>query len=304
MAWPAAGYFSSGILNSQAKAAQDTWLALTRKLTGAQGTIGTLTIAAGVIVPTGERAKVDTEAAASTDDLDSIDLTNLEDGGIITISIVSNSRTVRLRHAQGSTGQIFLDDSTNFTLTNTTQSIVLRRDGNAVYEENRNLGSLMHSTETNVGDIEIATQAETTTGTDDVRAITPLKLVTHIANQLLALAKTVSGLWTFTDTKNTEQTLTDGATVNWDVHSGNVAKVTIAGNRTMGAPTNLQTGGFYFLRIIQDATGSRTISSWNAAFSFGTAGAPTLSTTAAKQDTLSFFYNGSKLLCTGVAKGF
>lgn len=82
--------------------------------------------------------------------------------------------------------------------------------------------------------------------------------------------------------------LTDGATIDWNGNTnGQVVSVTLGGNRTMNAPTNIQQYALYILRVSQDATGSRTLA-WNAAYKFGTAGAPTLTTTASKVDILSF----------------
>lgn len=84
-------------------------------------------------------------------------------------------------------------------------------------------------------------------------------------------------------------TLTDGATINWDGDvNGQIVALTLAGNRTMAAPTNIQQYAMYMMRITQDATGSRLISTWNGAFKFGGAGAPVLTTTAEKTDWLSF----------------
>lgn len=79
------------------------------------------------------------------------------------------------------------------------------------------------------------------------------------------------------------QTLTDAATIAWDAALGFNARVTLGGNRTMGAPTNLQDGLTYSLEITQDGTGSRTLS-WNAIFDWGDIGAPTLSTGVGKVD--------------------
>ena len=93
-------------------------------------------------------------------------------------------------------------------------------------------------------------------------------------------------------------TLTDGATINWDTDSGQLATVTLGGNRTMAAPTNLENGAYYGLRVIQDGTGSRTVS-FNAAYEFKDDTAPTLTTTAAKGDLFVFRYNGAKFLEVG-----
>lgn len=56
----------------------------------------------------------------------------------------------------------------------------------------------------------------------------------------------------------------------------------------------------------QDATGSRTLPTFSPALNYGTAGAPTLTTTASKTDilTLRSLDGGVTWLCTGVAKGF
>ena len=97
---------------------------------------------------------------------------------------------------------------------------------------------------------------------------------------------------------NAEATLTDQATIAWDVSTSPVAKVTLAGNRTLGAATNAQTGQFVSLLIIQDGTGSRTVT-FNAAYEFTEDTAPTLTTTAAKGDLFVFRYNGSKFLEVG-----
>lgn len=96
-----------------------------------------------------------------------------------------------------------------------------------------------------------------------------------------------------------EATLTDGATIAWDVSTSPVAKVTLAGNRTLAAPTNAIANGQYIaLLVIQDSTGSRTLT-WNAVYEFKDDTAPTLTTTASKGDLFTFRYNGSKWLEVG-----
>jgi hypothetical protein len=91
------------------------------------------------------------------------------------------------------------------------------------------------------------------------------------------------------------QTLTDAATINWDAASGQLAKVTLGDNRTMAAPTNLVEGREYTLVVIQDGTGSRTIT-WNAVFKWPLGVAPTLSTAGGSKDLLVFKYLDSVLL--------
>lgn len=97
-------------------------------------------------------------------------------------------------------------------------------------------------------------------------------------------------------------TLTDGATVSWAVGAAQVATVTIAGNRTFGAPTGLVSGAFYSLNVIQDATGSRTIT-WNAVFKWTGGTAPTLSTAASAKDFFVFRSDGTNLYEQGRSLG-
>lgn len=86
--------------------------------------------------------------------------------------------------------------------------------------------------------------------------------------------------------------LTDAATVAWDTNSGFNAKVTLGGNRTIGAPTNLKDGLPYVLDLSQDVTGTR-VPSWNVIWDFGLAGAPTLSTAANKKDKVTAQYSAA-----------
>lgn len=101
-------------------------------------------------------------------------------------------------------------------------------------------------------------------------------------------------------------TLTGASTVSVNAASGNDFRLTLtASTWTMGAPSNAVDGQRIDFQLAQDGTGSRTIA-WNAIYSFGTAGTPTLTTTASKTDVIGFIYNAAKTkwLCAGVALGF
>lgn len=95
-------------------------------------------------------------------------------------------------------------------------------------------------------------------------------------------------------------TLTDGATIDWNGDTnGQVVKVTLAGNRSMSAPTNITENNLYVLRVIQDGTGSRTLG-FNAAYKFAGGTLPTLTTTASAVDVFTFLGgSGNVLYCTG-----
>lgn len=87
--------------------------------------------------------------------------------------------------------------------------------------------------------------------------------------------------------------LTDGATIAVNAALGNVFTVTIAGNRTMGSPSNPVNGQDIWFRITQDATGGRTMA-WSSAYQFGTGGAPALSAAAGTTDELHFQYDSAQ----------
>lgn len=89
-------------------------------------------------------------------------------------------------------------------------------------------------------------------------------------------------------------TLTDGATVTWDWAAGplgaNYAQVTLAGNRTL-AITNPTIGERGVLKVIQDGTGSRTLTYPTTTLKVATP----LTTTASAADLLVFEYVGANL---------
>tara|TARA_R110001592_G_scaffold64727_2_gene198801 strand:+ start:113 stop:559 length:447 start_codon:yes stop_codon:yes gene_type:complete len=57
----------------------------------------------------------------------------------------------------------------------------------------------------------------------------------------------------------TPQTLTDAATITYDLSSGHNAKVTITADRTLALPTNLAEGASGVLTLTQDGTGGRAL---------------------------------------------
>lgn len=99
-----------------------------------------------------------------------------------------------------------------------------------------------------------------------------------------------------------EATLTDGANIDWNLQTQQVAKVTLGGNRTFNAPTNLLAGAFCSLLVVQDTTGSRTIT-WNAVFKWAGGTAPTLSTGNSAKDLFVFRTDGTNLYEVGRSIG-
>jgi hypothetical protein len=84
-----------------------------------------------------------------------------------------------------------------------------------------------------------------------------------------------------------EVALTDAATIAVDMSTFINASVTLAGNRTLGQPSNTKVGQSGFIRIIQDGTGSRTLA-YHADWKFAGGTDPVLSTAAGATDLLFY----------------
>jgi hypothetical protein len=143
--------------------------------------------------------------------------------------------------------------------------------------------------------------ASALTASDSIDFITVLGDVLNIgtpSDGTVTTSKLADTSVTATKFSYAEATLTDGATIDWNAQSAPVAKVTLGGNRTLNAPSNSVAGQFISLLVIQDATGSRTLT-WNAVYEFTADTAPTLTTTANYGDLFTFRYNGAKWLEVG-----
>jgi hypothetical protein len=92
--------------------------------------------------------------------------------------------------------------------------------------------------------------------------------------------------------RGTVVALSDGATIAVDLSLGNNFSVTLAGNRTLGAPTNQTAGQSGVIVVTQDSTGSRTLA-YNTVYKFAGGTAPTLTTTASAVDVLAYYVESS-----------
>ena len=84
---------------------------------------------------------------------------------------------------------------------------------------------------------------------------------------------------------------------------GNNFALTLAGNRTLGAPAGVTPGQTGHIYLVQDGTGSRTLS-FATAYTFISGTAPTLSTGANAIDLLVYNAKTTTALSTIVVKAF
>lgn len=105
--------------------------------------------------------------------------------------------------------------------------------------------------------------------------------------------------------RGTVTTLTDGATITPDFAASNNFTVTLAGTgRTLANPTNITAGQSGVIAINQDATGSRTITTYGSYFKFAGGTAPTLSTGANDLDILSYYCVSSTVIVASLGADF
>lgn len=99
------------------------------------------------------------------------------------------------------------------------------------------------------------------------------------------------------------QTVTFAAALAINFDSGRFASCTLTANLTSLTLSGGVAGEVYSVKLIQDGTGSRTLSSpaatilWGGTTLYGTTHtAPTLTTTASKADTFFFMFDGTNYI--------
>ena len=111
---------------------------------------------------------------------------------------------------------------------------------------------------------------------------------------------TYTGTETLTNKTLTNPTITNytetlysantGTAITVDLANGTVQKLTLTGNATITMPT-ATSGKSFIMFLKQDGTGSRTVTWSTVKWAGGTA--PTITSTASRQDILSFFADGT-----------
>ena len=97
--------------------------------------------------------------------------------------------------------------------------------------------------------------------------------------------------------------LTDGANISVDFNAGQNLHVTLEGNRTLDNPTNCVAGQVGSIFILQDGTGSRTLS-YGTSWEFPAGTAPTLSTSVNAADRLDYIVRTSTAVQSILSKEY
>lgn len=119
-----------------------------------------------------------------------------------------------------------------------------------------------------------------------VADITGLPSIELNSDGEVKLAEYGTNVTIFTGLKTPIEDNTDGATVTFDLDSSSTHTVTLGGNRTL-ALSNSDAGQKFIIRLVQDGTGSRTVT-WFSTIKWAGGVEPTLTTTANKTDVFGF----------------
>jgi hypothetical protein len=121
------------------------------------------------------------------------------------------------------------------------------------------------------------------------KSLTPKKLAVLASTSVAGLAVAQA----FTKGQaGTPVALTDASSVAIDLSLANNFSLTLAGNRTLAAPSNVTAGQSGVIVVTQDSTGSRTLA-YNSIYKFAAGTAPTLTTTASAVDVLAYYVESS-----------
>ena len=105
----------------------------------------------------------------------------------------------------------------------------------------------------------------------------------------LSTSQTVTGVKGYSAGQSgTVSTVSYAASVTLDLATSNNFQITLTGNLTLANPTNQVAGQSGVVRLVQDATGSRTVA-FGANWKFASGVAPTLTTTANAVDLLVYY---------------
>jgi len=127
-------------------------------------------------------------------------------------------------------------------------------------------------------------------GTSAFTAVTaPSGTIVGTTDTQTLSAKTLTNP-TVTNYVETPYSANSSTAITLDLTNGTVQIITLTGNATITMPT-ATSGKSFIMYLKQDATGSRTVTWSTVKWASGTA--PTITSTASRQDILSFFADGT-----------
>lgn len=154
---------------------------------------------------------------------------------------------------------------------------------------------------TNASKILIATNGSTdvqlVSGRNGTGTYLPLSFLTNNTQQMqldtsgnlnIGTSGVAAKMYVFGNAAQNIISVTDGGSaIGFDFSAGNNFTITLLGNRTLAAPSNVTVGQSGVIYFVQDSTGSRTLSI-NSVWNFSGGTAPSLTTTANAVDVIAY----------------
>lgn len=234
-----------------------------------------LTISGGVVSPTEAfgTLTIDTESAASTDDLTTITTTNYPDGAVIIVRAADATHDVVLKHNNGGSGEIELVGAADITLTDTDQFVMLMLNGSAWQE-------VVHSHHTHDGDYYTQAQVDTAlalrllaaSNLSDVadaataRANLGVEIDVDVQSYDVDTAKLdVEQAWSKMQrpAANSVSSSSGTLTIDWSTKS-NVVKVALTEDITTITLSNIDDSATVEIWFTQHASSSYTVAGWSS----------------------------------------
>ena len=197
--------------------------------------------------------------------------------------------TGTLGFANGGTSATSRQDAINALAGAVTNGQVLRGNGTNIV-----MGQVNAATDI-TGTLQLANGGLGTTTITSGQIFIGAGVNTIIKGQILGTANQINSTFNGTNYiishafNPTEQVLTSGAVITWNLLNGGNALLTLTNTgATLASPSNVVPGYTYTLRIIQGSGGGRTIATWtNIHWTGGTL--PTLQTAVGKMDVIRLY---------------
>lgn len=217
-----------------------------------------------------------------------LDINDLSD---VSTATPSSNDVLKWNGSNWGNGSLSISNLSDVTTSMPSNNQILKWNGSAFVNSNVQIGELggVYFAQTpSEGNVLKYSSGQWIAGSDNGITSLSQDQTPQLGGSLDGNGNTVSNV-NFKDYKETVYALSYSATPSIDAVNGNVQKMTLTGNTTINGLANAETGQSVTVILVQDGTGSRTLSTTMKM----AGGDGTLSTDANAIDILTIFYDGT-----------